>query len=88
MQETRWKGASARVVTGKNSVFKIFWVGSTTGSEGVGKAALQKRIENVSKVNHMSARIIVLKLAFEGNICVVSGYAAGSGLTFKEKIVL
>ena len=86
MQENRWKGGSARLVAGKDSIFKIFWVGSSTGSGGVGIAVHKKWIENVSEVNRVSERIIMLKLAFEGNIlCVLSCYAPQSGLTVEEK---
>ena len=86
LQETRWKGGSARLVAGKDSIFKIFWVGSSTGSGGVGIAVHKKWIENVSEVNRVSERIIMLKLAFEGNIlCVLSCYAPQSGLTVEEK---
>ena len=28
LQEVRWRGASARLVEGKDSRFKLFWVGS------------------------------------------------------------
>ena len=30
VQEVRWKGASARIVTGKNTEYKFFWSGSST----------------------------------------------------------
>lgn len=36
LQETDEKDASARIATGKVAVYKIFWVGSSTGSAGVG----------------------------------------------------
>ena len=86
LQETRWKGGSARLVEGNDSIFKIFWVGCSTGSGGVGIAVHKKWIENVSEVNHVSERIIMLKLAFEGNIlCVLSCYAPQSRLTVEEK---
>ena len=36
VQEVRWRGASARMITGKDSEFKFFWVGGETGLGGVG----------------------------------------------------
>ena len=52
--------------------FRVFWVGSTTCSGEVGIAFRQKWIENVSEVGGISDRIVVLKLAFEGNCYVLS----------------
>ena len=36
LQEVRWRGASARIITGKDCEYKMFWVGSKTGVGGVG----------------------------------------------------
>ena len=36
LQETRWRGASARMIEGKDSRYKLFWVGNKTGTGGVG----------------------------------------------------
>ena len=44
--------------------FRVFSVGSTTCSGEVGIAFHQKWIENVSEVDGISDRIVVLKLAF------------------------
>ena len=36
LQAVRWKGVSARLVKGKDSRFKLFWVGNDNGMGGVG----------------------------------------------------
>ena len=36
VQEVRWRGASARHITGKDSRYKFFWVGNNQGTSGVG----------------------------------------------------
>ena len=36
LQKVRWRGASARLVEGKDSRFKLFWVGNDEGMSGVG----------------------------------------------------
>ena len=36
LQETRWRGASARMIEGKDSRYKLFWVGNDKGTGGVG----------------------------------------------------
>ena len=67
-KKAMWKGASTRLVTGKDVVLKIFWIGSSTGSGEVGIAVHQRQAENIAKVKHVSDRISMLKMAFEGNI--------------------
>ena len=34
VQEVRWRGASARYITGKDSRYKFFWVGNDQGTRG------------------------------------------------------
>ena len=36
LQEIRWPGASARMIEGKDSRYKIFWVGNKKGTGGFG----------------------------------------------------
>ena len=36
LQEVRWRGASAQMITGKDSEYKFFWVGNNKGTGGVG----------------------------------------------------
>ena len=34
--EVRWKGASARLISGKNNEYRMYWVGNNLGLSGVG----------------------------------------------------
>ena len=36
VQEVRWRRTSARLTTGKNSEYKMYWVGNNLGLGGVG----------------------------------------------------
>ena len=36
IQEERWRGASARLITGKNVEYKMYWVGNNLGLGSVG----------------------------------------------------
>ena len=38
----RWRGASARHITGKDSRYKFFWVGNNQGTSGVGVLLAEK----------------------------------------------
>ena len=50
IQESRWKGHSARIISGKNSRYKFFWSGDDTGYGGVGILLEEALIENVISV--------------------------------------
>ena len=36
LQEVRLRGTSARMIVGKDSCYKVFWIGSENGNGGVG----------------------------------------------------
>ena len=42
VQEVRWRGASARYITGKDSRYKFFWRGNDQGTNGVGVLLAEK----------------------------------------------
>ena len=42
VQEVRWRGASARHITGKDSRYKFFWVSNNQGTSGVGVLLAEK----------------------------------------------
>ena len=44
-QEIRWGGALAHLITEKNSVYKVFWVGNNLGLGGVGILVSRKWID-------------------------------------------
>ena len=51
VQEIRWRGASARMITGKDTQYKMFWVGNYTGFGGVGILLAEKWVEKVIDVD-------------------------------------
>ena len=58
LQETRWKGGSARKLTGKDSVYKFLWSGNNQGTAGVGFLLAEKWINSVFEVRRVSDRIM------------------------------
>ena len=74
------------MVTGKNSMYKLFWMGNQTGIGGVGVFVAQKWIDNVFDVSRISDRIIVMKLCTDKVILsIVSVYAPQVGLDSSSK---
>ena len=86
IQEVRWRGASARFITGKDSRYKFFWVGNSVGTGGVGVLLAEKWVEKVFDVNRVSDRILLFKLLLgEKIVTVLSVYAPQSGLDQSTK---
>ena len=44
LQKTRWRGESARLIKGKNTIYKFFWCEDQSGFGGVGIMLAQKWI--------------------------------------------
>ena len=42
IQECRWRGASTRMIEGKDSRYKCFWIGNKLGAGGVGVLLAEK----------------------------------------------
>ena len=42
VQESRWRGESARKIAGRNSYYKFLWKEDSSGSEGVGVLVARK----------------------------------------------
>ena len=86
VQETRWRGGSARMISGKSCRYKFFWIGDDSGTGGVGILLAEKWIEKVISVDRvdnrqMCMRILVGKITV--NIQCV--YAPQSGRSNAEK---
>ena len=47
LQEVRWRGASARMIVGKESRYKVFWIDSENGNGGVGILLAEEWVEKV-----------------------------------------
>ena len=65
IQEVRWRGASTRMIQGKDSQYKMFWVGTEDGTGGVGILVAERWIENVIDVNRVNDRIMLVKLLLD-----------------------
>ena len=86
LQEIRWRGASACIIEGKDSRYKIFWVGNENGTGGAGILLSEKWIEKVFDIDRVSDRIMMFKLAIDNMIItVLSCYAPQVGLQNKVK---
>ena len=48
LQETRWRGGSARLIKGNNTIDKFFWCGNQPGFGGVGIMLARKWVNNHS----------------------------------------
>ena len=47
VQEVRWHGASARMIDGKDTRYKLFWIGNDGGTGGVGILLSEEWVEKV-----------------------------------------
>ena len=65
VQEVMWSDASARLITGKDSKYKFFWVSNDHGASGVDVLLAKKLVDKVYDINQVSDRIILIKLLVE-----------------------
>ena len=88
MQEVRWRGASGRYTTGKDSRYKFFWVGNDQGTSGVGVLLAEKWVDKVYDIKQVLDRIMLIKLLLgEAVLTVLSVYAPQTGLEESTKDV-
>ena len=86
VQETRWRGKSVRMVEGKQARYKIFWIGNSKGTGGVGIFLAEKWVEKVSDIKRVSDRIMIMKLMIGKTIVsALCTYAPQSGLSEELK---
>ena len=86
MQESRWKGGSAKTIGCDDGWYKFFWVGCEEGLAGVGVLVAAKWIDSVVEVRRVNERVMVLRLAIGKSLLnVISVYAPQVGRTMKEK---
>ncbi len=87
LQETRFRGASTRMIDGKDSRYKFFWVGNAQGTGGVGIMLAEKWVEKVLDVKRSSDRVMLIKLLVGKTVVtVLSAYAPQSGLDDTVKV--
>ena len=86
VQEVRWRGKSCRMIAGKATKYKLFWIGSDSGFGGVGILLAEKWIDKVIDVNRVNDRIILIKIMVQESILsVISVYAPQCGLDDVQK---
>ena len=86
IQECRWRGVSARMINGKDSRYKCFWIGNEPGTGSVEVLLAEKWIDKVFDVIRVSDRLMMIKMIV-GKVFVIalSVYAPQSGLTIDDK---
>ena len=62
VQETRWNGGSARLLSAKDYKYKFFWSGDKSGLGGVGVLLHIKLVDNVISVLRLDHRIMQLRI--------------------------
>lgn len=84
VQEVRWRGASTRTATRKNSHYKLFWIGNKTGNGGVG--IFVEKIEKVLEVKHVNDRLMMVKpQTYKRTAVAVLAYGLQEGRTNNEQ---
>ena len=86
VQKIRWRGASTRMITGKDTQYKAFWVGNCTGFGGVEILLAKMWVEKVIDVDRVNDHIMLLKLLVGKKVVpIVSAYAPQQGLSVDRK---
>lgn len=86
VQETRWKGGSARTMGVDGGRYKFFWVGCEEGVSGVGVLVSEKWIDKVIEVKRVSERMMVLRVIIGRSVLnLVTVYAPQVGRPQTEK---
>ena len=81
IQESRWKGQSARMISGKDSKYKFYWCGDESGHGGVGLLIEEALVDTVISVERVSNRIMFIRIMI-GKVIIrmFSVYAPQTGL--------
>ena len=53
------------MITGKNSRYKLYWMGNQAGTGGVGILLAEKWLDKVFDISRVSDRMLVMKLTME-----------------------
>ena len=86
VQETRWKGGSARTIGSEGAWYKFFWVGCAEGVSGVGILVAERWVDNVIEVKRVNERVMILRVIVGKSVLnVVSVYAPQVGRPMAEK---
>ena len=83
IQETKWKGNSARKI---GDGYKVYYAGESARRNGIGIILNPELQENVTEVVRIDDRLMGLKLIRDGKIWhIISTYAPQQGCTEEEK---
>lgn len=83
IQETRWKGSSAREL---GNGYKVYYAGDKSGRNGVGIVVKGELKDSIVEVKRTDSRLMMIKLVWQGiTLNVVSAYAPQIGLGEEEK---
>ena len=86
LQETRWKGGSAKSLGKEEAMYKFLWAGCEEGLAGIGILVAQKWIDKVIEVKRISERIMVLRVTVGKSVLnIVSLYAPHVDKSTEEK---
>ena len=86
LQEASWRGAGMRTITGKDTQYKLFWIGNQEGNGGVGVMLAEKWIQKVIHVNRVNDRLMLLKVLVGKRVVpIISTYAPQQGLSDDAK---
>ena len=86
IQECRWRGVSARMIDGKDSRYKCFWIGNELGTGGVGVLLAEKWIDKMFDVKSVSNCLMMIKMIVgEVVVTVLPIYAPQYRLTIAER---
>ena len=86
LQETKWRGGSARIMGGESARYKFFWSVSEEGVSGVGVLVAERWIESILEVERMSERLMVVRLVVGRSVVnLVCVYAPQVGRSMEEK---
>ena len=85
VQEHRWAGSTlasqSRQIQGKNSTYKFFWCGNSSGLGGAGVLIAEKWVDKVVGVERISDRIILIRVRLgKATFTFISVYAPQCGL--------
>ncbi|PVH66038.1 hypothetical protein PAHAL_1G131300 [Panicum hallii] len=85
VQETKWKGQKAKEVEGSD--FKLWYTGTTSGSNGVGILIDKNLKDGVVDVRRQGDRIILVRLVIGDLVLnVISAYAPQVGLNLDSMV--
>ena len=84
--ETRYSGGNCHTIKGKDTRYKLYWLGNDKGTAGVGVFVAKVWIEKVFEFQRVSDRIILVKLIVGQHVVTfLSVYAPQSGLSDEVK---